>query len=323
MLLLLLLWLCAEGIFRILSGSNLIENPRYGTCCIEFDKKTAIAEQVVKTKQNLDVIFLGNSMVDMGIDPETFSNTYASLSGENISAVNFGLLTLSVSPAGKLSQFLARRYHPRLIVYGTTPRDFLDYRGEFSRPLRGDPWILYNTGEFSAAGWLVDNSYAYRYLVDFRHLFNPAFTEQVKFLRENPHTSYGFLPQQGNYQEEENPKTLVEDYEASQRDLVGLKEIISLSNEKTRVVILEMPFDPKFAPYYMKGGIESYESLFVNPIAKILASNDVEFWRTQPEIEKIVPPDAWQSNLHLNINGATEFTRYLASGVYSNHFLPK
>jgi len=230
---------------------------------------------------------------------------------------------LSVSPAGKLSQFLKNRYHPRLLIFGTTPRDFLDYRGEFSRPLRGDPWILYNTGDFSPAGWLVDNSYAYRYLVDFRHLFNPAFTEQVRFLKENPHTPSGFLPQQGIYQEAENPKILVDDYEASQRDLLGLKEIVSLADEKTRVVILEMPFDPKFEPYYMKGGLDSYESLFIQPISKILASNQIPFWRTQPEIQKIVPVDAWQSNLHLNITGAEKFSRYLAGRICSDRLLTR
>jgi hypothetical protein len=67
---------------------------------------------------------LGSSLVGSGLDPETFSTRYEAVTGEPMECFNFGLGSLMASAAGPIAQILVDPYHPKLLIYGTNPRDY-------------------------------------------------------------------------------------------------------------------------------------------------------------------------------------------------------
>ncbi len=304
-------WGIVEIILRVLQSSHMLPDNGYGTCFAEFDLKISLLDSFVKEEGFPDCIFLGNSMVDLGIDPQQFSFRYQDLTQRPIRCFNFGLLTLSTSPAGRLGHLLVDRYQPKLLIYGITPRDLMDSRGEVSRPLLHDPWINQMAGYANVEGWVIENSLAYRGLISIRQQTKLPYIEELAYFQENPLSRLGYL-KQDRPNDTETGKVLLSGYEASERDLLGLKEISQQANTKTQVIIMEMPVYPPFLEFYLEGGTSAYERLFIQPISTILTNQNTTFLRTQPSIEKVVCADCWQSNLHLNGEGAAQFSVWLA-----------
>jgi hypothetical protein len=308
-LLLLLLVVISEGLSRLLVKLEVLQPPPIGSHNAELDVKLSLLDRRIETHGRIDCIFLGSSQTDSAIDPETFSVAFQENSGKTIHCFNFSLATLTAEPAGKIAAILAQRYHPALLIYGTSARDYsLDF-GEWARPLLNDPWVRYMSEDFNLRGWLIEHSYTVRYLVLIRQQTNPDYRVFTQELRSGL-TAFGYKPAAGN--DLENRKTdFIPEYSISQRDLVGLDQFLRLQSQDLQILVVETPVHHSFLPYYVEADAEAYETKFITPIADFIEQYHVQFWRSQNAINEIVPDSGWSDTRHLNTEGGIIFSQWL------------
>jgi hypothetical protein len=313
-LLLLLFWGVTEGILRILVSSYVIDIPLTGSTNSEFDYKVSKLDRFIKENGKIDCVFIGSSQFDDGADPAIFSQRYKELSGKEISCFNFSIATMTASPAAEMAELLVKRYHPKLIIYGTSARDYSRNFGEMARPLFEDPWLMYQMGHYNLRGWLIDKSYAVRLLATIRRYANPDyFTFATRTLRRiQPN---GFLPLLANNLKPED-KVYAPEYIKSAEDMLGLEKLVRMDKTDTRIVFSEVPVNHIFMPMYIETGEEAYYRLFVTPISQYLQDNGVLFLISQKEMEKLIPDKDWGDSKHLNTRGAAIYSRWMAENLY-------
>ncbi len=151
--------------------------PSLGSAHYEFEYDVAAAETLKQDTGQIDCLFVGSSMPNTGINPEVFAQAYQAQTGHAIVCFNFGLAGAGAAAIGALSQLWIADLHPKLIIYGTSARDFANntvdqFPGQ-PDPILNTPWVQYRLGGWSLAGWLVEHSVAYRYFLRFQTLFGP------------------------------------------------------------------------------------------------------------------------------------------------------
>jgi hypothetical protein len=100
----------------------------------------------------VDCIFIGSSMVAVGIDPQVFAEAYTAQTGDPLRCFNFGQLGFTAFESAEWAEIVIRRYHPRLLIYGHSMRDYNSLaEGELAAPTN-NPWELYQLGEFTIEG---------------------------------------------------------------------------------------------------------------------------------------------------------------------------
>ena len=308
-IILLLFIAASEGLSRLLVELEINQPPPIGSHNAELDVKLSLLDQWVKTHGRIDCIFLGSSQADSAIDPESFASAYQESGGKTIHCFNFSLATLTAEPAGKIAAILEQRYHPALLIYGTSARDYSLNFGEWARPLLDDPWVRYKSGHFNLRGWLIEHSYTARYLVLIRQQTNPDYRVFTQELRAGL-TTLGYKPTGGN--DLENRKTdFIPEYSISQRDLVGLDQLLRLQSQDLQILVVEIPVHHSFLPYYVEADPEAYETQFITPIADFIEQYHVQFWRSQNAINEIVPDSGWSDTRHLNTEGGFLFSQWL------------
>lgn len=313
-LMILVLWGLTEGLLRFLVNANVINVPLIGSTNAEFDAKQSKLERFVKENGKVDCIFLGSSQFDDGANPQVFSERYQELSGKKISCFNFSIATLTASPAAEIAKILALNFHPKVIIYGTSARDYSWNFGEMARPLFEDPWVMYQGGVFSVRGWLIVNSYAVRLLAIIRRISDPEyFTFAWRTLKKIQPD--GYLPLESNVLTLEN-KTYVEEYIQSPEDMLGLDELVKMNSNKLRIIFLEVPVHKTFMPLYVGKGEEDYRKLFLEPISKYVMDRGVIFWKSQAEMVTLIPDTGWGDVKHLNGKGSALFSRWMAERLF-------
>ncbi len=133
-LLVALAWGGSEVVLRLLAALSFIQPPSLGSLNAELDVKLPLLDRMAKEGE-IDCLFFGSSQFDSAADPQVFSRAYAELTGQPLRCFNFSLGTLTAQPAGQLAGILVRRYHPGLLIFGTSARDYSTDFGELTRPL--------------------------------------------------------------------------------------------------------------------------------------------------------------------------------------------
>jgi hypothetical protein len=270
--------------------------------------KLDLLDRLQSAGKSPDCYLIGSSMVLRGIEPEVLARKYTEATGEQITCFNFGLQGLNIRGAADLAEILAAHAHPRLIIYGTSFRDFA---GEFGFGM-GIPWSEYQMGHGSMEGALESGLLSYRTLLGYAE----GSAASKADLGLSP---YGFLAGDAVGDVEDAPDGMTRHYEAladyqiTSQSLVDLRRLLALNSGQTRVVVIEMPV-PETTLSFLGGGEADYR-LFMDTIQAETSSQGVPFWPTMNA--SLIPDTGWINATHMNQSGATIFSAWLAAQLAS------
>jgi hypothetical protein len=255
----------------------------------------------------VDCFFVGSSMVLHDIDPEVLAQAYFDSTGKRITCFNFGLSGLNIEGAARLSQILIAQHHPRLIVYGTSFRDFIDQFG-FDMDI---PWARYQMGEASLEGWLETASMSYRYALayaDRTELENSGQYDQT-------YSMYGYLTSDGVKDVSKPPSRALlgqkysawENYTISSQAHDDLRRLLALKSTGTSLAIVEMPVP--VSTLSLLGHPDQDYQTFADGVGAEARAQAIPFWLTLKA--NMIPSDGWLDYTHMNRSGGTVFSMWL------------
>jgi hypothetical protein len=300
----------SSQIYTKLPPPTVIGNINYP----EIDVKYQIFESE-NSRRKIDCLFLGNSMVDLGIAPEVvFPDNKPGNDPPN--CYNFGMESMMPETSSTIAKAFINKYEIKTIFIGISAVDFVgDYY--ITRDIKHTPWLQYLTGQGSFEGQLVDKFIVYRYFLALGKYRDPIYQNTTNdlslIISQNGRKKRG----KDNIVFKINPVIKFPNYSLNQPDVTGLSEFGEIKSNNIQVIVIEMPVNPKFLPYYIKGGEQGYEDEFINPINHLLEKQNVQFIRSQPDIQNIVSEDGWLDYSHLNEKGSFQFSRWLAQKIAS------
>jgi hypothetical protein len=236
----------------------------FGNIHYPFEIKWFRLEEYVKQNGGVDVIILGSSLVNTGIDPVVMAQAYYEQTGKRLRIFNFGVEGLSIDPNYINAKILVDKYHPALLVYVTEMRDYITGVGlEYKHSFLLDPWIQYQQGRINVLGWLEGNSMALQYYLPYRNWMRADFPQTIHLYRyrsqntsasgyevENAMTANIDIPPDPANPDEKNNFETYGNYKLAPTRLQNLQSILSLGkNGGTKLLIVEMPVHPTFYVY--------------------------------------------------------------------------
>ncbi len=289
----------------------------------QLGPKLALLEAAIDGRGPVDCLFLGNSMVDLGLDPEAFAAAYEQTTGDPIHCFNFALDGIPAAATAAVAQILVQDYRPSLLVYGTDARDYAaPADAEGAAVILDSPWVRYRRGQFSLSGWLVEQVYVYRYRHHLKRLLRLSFEDLEELELNHPITDYGQTPYQEVGQNVDRPPaidpaaagyyyTLMADYELLPENLAGLEQITDQQARGVRVLVVEMPVPAGYVHFFGSG--EADYQRFLATVDRSTTSLGVPFWSTTDL--NLIPAAGWVDYSHLNQHGARVFSRWLGAEV--------
>lgn len=309
-----------EVFFRLEAVQDKLTGPRIGSRHRQFEIQVARLEKLIQDGEPMDCIFLGNSMVWLGVNPLVVNQTFQEETGREIRCFNFGVSALPASSAGEIASMLVQRYRPKLLVYGTFARDYsIPLDAEDAYVVSDTPWLEYQNGEFNLKGWLYAHSSVFQYTGHLRDFLFMHYLEDVFVPHDLPrYQTYGLdpkydirtdvgVPPDFESRDNRDPVKWLGHFEIQPENLEGLKRIVQQSTNNTQVIVIEMPFY-ETAYAFFPNGKQDYAT-YTQQVDTITASSSVPFWRLaeQPPL----PPNLWWDYFHLNLEGANEFSQWL------------
>jgi hypothetical protein len=162
---LLLILFTVEATLRMDIFVRYFPNSNFGGTHAQFEKQLARLEKVEITDGPIDCIFIGSSLVWLGLNPEVFENSYWRETGDKLHCFNFGVEAMPATVVAGLVPTLINEYKPRLIIYGIHARDLgTPVLDEDSQSILQTPWYRYQQGDLTITGWLASHSRIYRNL---------------------------------------------------------------------------------------------------------------------------------------------------------------
>jgi hypothetical protein len=327
LLLLILLVGMSEWITRLEIFQAPLTPPKLGSRHYQLGHKLAFLDREIERNGSIDCIMVGSSMVDVGFDPESFQEGYVKIAGRSIRCFNFGIDASSAASTAVLVKILLEDYHPRLLIFGTDPRDYAVPREDRDpAAILETPWIKYRDGHFSLDGWLTEHSYFYRYrqhlsrllrsnfestlwsetILNFEILSNgqTPFDKVVDYINDPP------KPQDDSF-EVVYYSRIFKSYQLLDDNLDALERIMNYNGSETQVIVVEMPVSDGL--YYFFGNGEADYNIFISRISDLAELHQVPFWRSEP-LDSI-PDNGWMDYSHLNVTGAEIFSRWLGEQV--------
>jgi hypothetical protein len=311
--------LLGELLFRTEIVAEKLTGPRFGGRHKQFEVQLARLEKRSQAGEQIDCIFLGNSMIWLDVDPLIVNQAYKQQTGQEIHCFNFGVSALPASSAALVAHMLVGKYQPRVLIYGTSARDYaVPVEAEDAHVISDTPWLNYQNGALNMIGWLYDHSNLFRYL---GHLHDIVLLRFPEVIANNngylPH-DYGFDPKREirvdviespDFDETGNTDLIkwFYHYEVREENLEGLRQIIGLREYGTEVIIIEMPFHESGYGFFLNGA-QDYEK-FVQQVDQITTLTGTPLWRIADQ--PAIPSQGWWDYTHLNIEGAEIFSQWL------------
>ena len=318
-----------EIFFRIDAVQARLTGPRIGSRHRQFEIQVARLEKLIQDGEPVDCIFLGNSMVWLGINPLVVNQTFQESTGQKIRCFNFGVSALPASSAGQIAPMLVQKFHPKLLIYGTFARDYaIPIDAEDAYVIFDTPWLRYQNGDFNLQGWLYAHSSLIQYKGHMRDYLFMNFLEDVFVLRESPpYQAYGLDPKYDirtdvraspDFESTNNrdPVKWLGHYKIQQENLDGLQKIVQQSDNSVQVIVIEMPFY-ETALEFFPNGRQDYET-YIQRVESIAASSGTPFWHLDEQ--PLLSSDNWWDYFHLNLQGAELFSEWLGSQL-ANQYL--
>jgi hypothetical protein len=311
----------AEFVFRLPAVESRLPAPSIGSDHDQLEVQVYRLHQFAAAGP-VDCIFLGSSMVLRGINPAVFTDSYAAKTGESLRCFTFGLSGLTASAAGLLADYLVHTYHPRLLIYGVSPRDFnkaVVMQGFSGDQIANLDWMRYQRGAFNLTGWFFDHSRAFQYTYFYRDWLLPGFAARLESRRraESEISPDGYAPSTRvltwpiSTAEKNHVVRLYRDYEPLPEELAGLQQIVGLHQSgQTRLVIVEVPFYLDIVTQLL--GVDTYER-FNRRVESYTIPAGVLYWPTT--LLDLIPDEGWNNLNHLNTTGAEIFSRWLGEQI--------
>ena len=287
----------------------------------QFEIKWFRLQQYVQDNGGVDVILLGSSLVNTGIDPDVMAQAYFEQTGVRLRIFNFGVEGLTVAPNSVNAKILVERYHPALLIYVTEMRDFVAGNGlEYETRFLADPWLRYENGQFNLDGWLIDHSTALQHYLPYRNWMRADFLETMPLFQKRSHdtTLSGYemdhavgqnidVPPDPNNPADAQEFAAYQNYQMAASRLADLKSILDLrQNGETAMLVVEMPVHPTF--YVFVGG-EAVHQEFQQDLSAFVQFNGGLF--LPAEACNDIPLEGRSNRWHLNYIGAPIFSRCL------------
>jgi hypothetical protein len=286
----------------------------FDTLDVKIDLLAKLAD-----REPIDCIFIGSSMVNRGINIEVFEKVFNQQTGESITCFNLGLGGVRASEAAALVDYVMATYHPALLIYGFSPRDFVFSPEREGPGIVESTWIGYARGTFSVKGWLLHHSYLYRYALEYNTWMLPDFDSQIKERRRKM-DELAATRGQTIVNPPDEPlappnisQTAYVNYKPSPAKLDDLQSIINYHRPpEQQVVLVEIPMYPVLLTDHL--GVGPYQSL-MDDITRRASLQGVPFWPTSQL--GLIPVNGWQDSQHLSIDGAKVFSQWLAQQISS------
>jgi hypothetical protein len=294
----------------------------FGIFHYQFEIKWFRLQQFVEQNGGVDVIVLGSSLVNTGVDPEVMAQAYYEQTGSRLRIFNFGVEGLTIDPNSVVAKILVDKYHPALLLYVTEMRDFIAGLGlEYQARFLSDPWMKYQQGKINLLGWLLDHSMALQTYLPYRNWMRADFPETIHLYRYrslNTSTS-GYeaenqvgenidIPPTPSSPEEVSNFKEYSNYKIAPSRLENLESILSLDKiGGTKVLVVEMPVHPTF---YVYVGGEAVHKQFQQTISSAVLNAGGYF--IPAESCSDIPLAGRANRWHLNKLGAPFFSTCLA-----------
>jgi len=295
-----------------------------GNSDYQFEIKWFRLQDYVKQHGGVDIIILGSSLVNTGLNPDIVAQTYYQQTGVHPRIFNFGVEGMTISPNSVIAKLLVERYHPALLIYVTEMRDYIAGNGlEYETPFLRDPWLREQTGNFNLVGWLAGHSAALQHYLPFRNWVRSDFPDTLAlyFKRYQQTSASGYEPDSAigvNIDVPPNPDDPAEaqnfkdygNYQVAAARLEDLKSILDFSkNQGTTVWVVEMPVHPTF---YVYVGGEKVHQQFQQNISSLVAAKGGSFLPAEACLS-VIPLNGRSNRWHLNYIGAPYFSNCLGS----------
>jgi hypothetical protein len=312
-------FLVGEIFFRIDFVQIQLTGPRIGSRHRQFEIQHSRLEKLINEGKQIDCIFLGNSMIWLGINPSVVNQIFQTRTGQEIHCFNFGVSALPASSAGLIAPMLIETYRPELLIYGTFARDYaIPADVEDAYVISDTPWLKYQNGEFNLLGWMYEYSSAFQYKGHLRDFMFMNFEEVFVQSSTPGYQAYGLDPKYDirvdvndspDFEAITNrdPVKWLRDYEIQQENIEGLRRIIQQSNHGTEVIVIEMPFY-ETALEFFSNGKQDYQT-YVQQVDQVTNSNGTSFWRLDDQ--PIFPAENWWDYFHFNLRGANLFSEWV------------
>ena len=322
----------AEGLARLPQVQRAFEVQSLGNYHYQFELKWFQLERYVEANGGVDVLFLGSSLVNSGIEPEALNQAWTAATGEPpLRAFNFGVEGLTIEPNSAVARLLVETYHPRAIVFGTEIRDYAANNGvETAANFLSDPWVQYRlNGKLSLRGWLAEHSAAYRYYLAYRNWMTWDFAEnQSNVIRrmdaltaagydienrvaEDPHKP----PDPADPEDAEAFEVFAE-YRLAESRRQNLAELLRLHESgEALVLIVEMPVVSEFYQFFPQGAAAHEE--FVETVAAMTEAAGSYFLPAMPQEQ--IPENGYSDRVHVNKFGAPVLSAYIGEWLAELH----
>lgn len=311
-----------EGALRIPRVEDKLPMRSLGIYHAQFEIKWFKLQDYVRRNGGVDVILLGNSMVNTGINPQVLANEYKAITGEKLSIFNFGIEGLTVAPNADFTRLLMDTYHPGTLLFVTEMRDYAANNGlDVEQQLLADEWVSAQQGtQSSARVWLKSNSSFIQHLLPLRNWNRADFPDTLlmNIRRWMDTTPAGYeadrntgenidQPPDPNDPKEQENFALFKDYSIDPGRLQDLKTILNASSQGTHVFVTEMPLYPTYFVYF--GGEPAHED-YLSTLKNFVEQNGGIF--LEPLSWKLIPLEDRVDHHHLNYKGAPLFSKLLA-----------
>jgi hypothetical protein len=311
-----------EIIFRQDWFTRLFPLRSVGSFHSQFEIKWFKLQDFVKDRGGVDVILMGNSMVNTGIDPKVLSEEYENKTGQQLRIYNFGVEGLTVAPNSHLAEILFKTYHPGTILFVTEMRDYVAANGlEAETTFESNRWIQGFLGSDSSHQTeLISASSGLQRILVFRNWSRFDFLDNllmtVKRYKDTSQAGYEADHQVGtnidhhpdpNDPEEKANFEMFSDFQTDPGRLGDLKRMIDLNRSGAQFFTTEMPVYPTYFDYF---GGESVHQQFQSEIEVFIQENGGFF--IPPISWELIPVAGRADNHHLNIEGAPLFSQLLA-----------
>ncbi|HEX7502627.1 MAG TPA: hypothetical protein VF451_04325 [Acidobacteriota bacterium] len=284
----------------------------------QLDIKLHLLDKMVEREGPPDCLFLGNSTVQAGIDPEAFNEAYRKFTGNSLRCFNFGVVGMAPDAGATLIRILNRRYRPRMVIWGIIPYD-LKARGKNKESmLENGNWVRFQMGYWDFSGWLTETSYLYRYYLRFRLWLDfPGINRNIEASERHWSANgfnsdrYGsFITDPEQRGREARNKETMRNFKVNQHILSMMHEAFQPTPGVT-FVLVEMPLHPNYVAQNEEE--EKAYGKHLSLISGFAGRKNLHFIRR--ERRDFFMDDHWRNALHLNYRGAVRFSRWLGERI--------
>lgn len=318
---LLVLFIILELLARVPAAQRIFPMRSYGSYHTQFEIKWQKLEKYVLENGGVDVIFLGNSMINTGVDPEQFLSNYPDAVEANLRVFNFGVEGFTIVPMVEIASLLIDTYHPDTIIFYTEIRDYLAGNGDqVADEILTSVWLQHRLGKVSLSGLFIDRSVALQSLLSWRNWSREDFldTYLMNLYRWGNTLASGYEPERhlvnftGEYPDpnDEADKyyySVYKDYTVDPARLESLAAFLALEKSGTRIWVSEFPAYPGFYEYF--GGQKVYQA-YLQTIRQYISGKGGVFI---PSIDPdLIPLTGRFDDHHINYLGAEIYSSLLA-----------